>query len=64
LSSRIGKEKGMTDKWRHRKIRSFRVSEALESLIKAECQRRGTSFSSFMRYAAVAVMPNRNQTMA
>jgi hypothetical protein len=55
----------MTDnKWRNRKIRSFRVSEALESMIKQECERRNTDFSSFMRYAAVAVMPNCNQTVA
>ncbi len=51
-------------KWRNRKVRSFRVSEALELMIKQECERRNTDFSSFMRYAAVAAIPNRNQTAA
>jgi hypothetical protein len=41
----------MTDnKWRNRKVKAFRVSEALEEKIKYECERRRTDFSSFMRY--------------
>jgi hypothetical protein len=48
----------MTDnKWRNRKVKAFRVSEALEEKIKYECERRRTDFSSFMRYATVVVLP-------
>ena len=34
-------------------MRSFRVSEHLEEMIKQECKRRNTDFSSFMRAAAL-----------
>ena len=40
-------------------MRSFRVSEDLEEMIKQECKRRQTDFSSFMRAAALAAMRNR-----
>ena len=40
-------------------MRSFRVSEDLEEMIKQECKRRQTDFSSFMRAAALGAMRNR-----
>ena len=40
-------------------MRSFRVSEHLEEMIKQECKRRKTDFSSFMRVAALGAMRNR-----
>jgi hypothetical protein len=45
----------MTSKWRNRKVRSFRISEELEEMIKNECQRRNLDFSTFVRYAALAL---------
>ena len=47
------------DRWKPRLMRSFRVSEHLEEMIKQECKRRNTDFSSFMRAAALGVMRNR-----
>jgi hypothetical protein len=47
------------DRWKPRLMRSFRVSEHLEEMIKQECKRRNTDFSSFMRAAALAAMRNR-----
>lgn len=38
------------------RMRSFRVSETLDELIKRECSRRHTDFSSFMRDAAIDAM--------
>ena len=46
-------------RWKPRLMRSFRVSEHLEEMIKQECKRRNTDFSSFMRAAALAAMRNR-----
>jgi hypothetical protein len=40
-------------------MHSFRVSEHLEEMIKQECKRRKTDFSSFMRAAALGAMGNR-----
>ena len=54
----------MSDKWRHRKIRSIRVSEALEEMIEQECQRRNLDFSSFMRYAAIAACHHQHSIAA
>ena len=42
-----------------RLMRSFRVSEHLEEMIKQECKRRKTDFSSFMSAAALGAMRNR-----
>lgn len=41
------------NKWRNKKVRSFRVSETLELMIEQECQKRQMDFSAFLRYAAV-----------
>ena len=46
-------------RWKPRLMRSFRISEHLEEMIKQECKRRKTDFSSFMRDAALAAMRNR-----
>jgi uncharacterized protein (DUF1778 family) len=48
-----------SNRWKPRRMRSFRVSEDLEEMIKQECKRRQTDFSSFMRSAALAAMRNR-----
>jgi len=48
-----------TNRWKPRLMRSFRVSEHLEEMIKQECKRRNTDFSSFMRAAALGAMRNR-----
>jgi len=38
-----------SNRWKPRLVRSFRVSEDLEEMIKQECKRRQTDFSSFIR---------------
>jgi hypothetical protein len=48
-----------SNRWKPRLMRSFRVSEDLEEMIKQECKRRQTDFSSFMRAAALGAMRNR-----
>ena len=48
-----------SNRWKPRLIRSFRISENLEEMIKQECKRRQTDFSSFMRAAALGAMRNR-----
>jgi hypothetical protein len=48
-----------SNRWKPRLIRSFRISEDLEEMIKQECKRRQTDFSSFMRAAALGAMRNR-----
>ena len=48
-----------SNRWKPRLRRSFRVSEHLEEMIKQECKRRNTDFSSFMRDAALGAMRNR-----
>ena len=48
-----------SNRWKPRLMRSFRVSEHLEEMIKQECKRRNTDFSSFMRAAALGAMRNR-----
>jgi hypothetical protein len=48
-----------SNRWKPRRMRSFRVSEDLEEMIKQECKRRQTDFSSFMRAAALGAMRNR-----
>jgi hypothetical protein len=47
------------DRWKQKLMRSFRVSEHLEEMIKQECKRRNTDFSSFMRDAVLGAMRNR-----
>ena len=47
------------DRWKQKLMRSFRVSEHLEKMIKQECKRRNTDFSSFMRAAVLGAMRNR-----
>jgi hypothetical protein len=49
-------------KWKQTIIKSFRLSPALLASIEAECRVRGTQFSEFMRYAAIAALkPGRYQ---
>ena len=48
-----------SNRWKPGRMRSFRVSEDLEEMIKQECKRRQTDFSSFMRAAALGAMRNR-----
>ena len=48
-----------SNRWKPRLVRSFRVGEDLEEMIKQECKRRQTDFSSFMRAAALGAMRNR-----
>ena len=48
-----------SNRWKPKLMRSFRVSEDLEEMIKQECKRRKTDFSSFMRAAALGAMRNR-----
>ncbi len=48
-----------SNRWKPRLMRSFRISEDLEEMIKQECKRRKTDFSSFMRTAALGAMRNR-----
>ena len=48
-----------TNRWKPKLVRSFRISEYLEEMIKHECKRRNTDFSSFMRAAALGAMRNR-----
>ena len=48
-----------SNRWKPRRMRSFRISEDLEEMIKQECKRRQTDFSSFMRAAALGAMRNR-----
>ena len=55
----IKKTSDRTNRWKPRLVRSFRVSEHLEEMIKQECKRRNTNFSSFMRAAALGAMRNR-----
>ena len=40
------------------------ISEHLEEMIKQECKRRNTDFSSFMRAAALGAMRNRTFIVA
>jgi hypothetical protein len=48
-----------SNRWKPRLVRSFRVSEDLEEMIKQECKRRQKDFSSFMRAAALGAMRSR-----
>jgi hypothetical protein len=48
-----------SNRWKPRLMRSFRVSEHLAEMIKRECKRRQTDFSSFMRAAALGAMRSR-----
>jgi len=48
-----------SNRWKPRLVRSFRVSEDLEEMIRQECKRRNTDFSSFMRAAALGAVRNR-----
>ena len=42
----------MTDqKWRQRRVKSFRVSDALLEMMLGEAERRNTTLSAFVRYA-------------
>jgi hypothetical protein len=47
-------------KWRHRNIKSVRLSESLLAMIQAECERRKIKFSEFIRFAATAVLRHRH----
>jgi hypothetical protein len=40
-------------------MRSFRVCDHLHEMIKLECKRQNTNFSSFIRNAALGVLRNR-----
>jgi hypothetical protein len=42
----------MAEKVKQKRVRSFRLSERLEQMIKDECQRRQIGFSRFMRFSA------------
>jgi len=55
----IKKTSDRTNRWKPSLVRSFRISEHLEEMIKQECKRRNTEFSSFMRAAALKAMRNR-----
>ncbi len=46
----------------HTRMRSFRVSEALDELIQKECERTHTQFSAFMRDAALDAMSSRTKS--
>ena len=59
MDQAIKKTSDRTNRWKQRLVRSFRVSEHLEEMIKQECKRRNTDFSSFMRAAALGAMRNR-----
>jgi hypothetical protein len=59
MDQAIKKTSDRTNRWKQRLMRSFRVSEHLEQMIKEECKRRNTDFSSFMRAAALGAMRNR-----
>jgi uncharacterized protein (DUF2336 family) len=48
-----------SDRWKQRIMRSFRISEHLQEMVKSECQRRNTDFSSFMRNAVMGALRNR-----
>jgi hypothetical protein len=47
-----------SNRWQQRHMRSFRVSEHLEEMIKQECKRRSLNFSSFIRMAALGALSN------
>jgi hypothetical protein len=50
----------MTDKkWRQRKVKSFRCSDELLEMILGEVARRSTTFSGYVRDAAIAEMNRR-----
>jgi hypothetical protein len=46
-------------RWKQRHMKSFRASEHLHEMIKLECKRRKTNFSSFIRNAALGALQNR-----
>jgi hypothetical protein len=61
----VGEEEGIcmteerSNRWKQRNMRSFRVSKHLHEMIKLECKRRKTNFSSFIRTAALDALRNR-----
>ena len=59
MDQAIKKTSDRTNRWKPSLVRSFRVSEHLEDMIKQECKRRNTHFSSFMRAAGLGAMCNR-----
>jgi hypothetical protein len=46
-------------RWKLKLVRSCRISEYLHEMIKTECRRKNTDFSTFMRTAALGAMRNR-----
>ncbi len=48
-----------SNRWKQSVVRSFPVSEHLEEMIRQECKRRKTDFSSFLRAAVLGAMRNR-----
>jgi hypothetical protein len=42
--------------WKQRHMRSFRVGAHLHEMIRLECKRRNTNFSSFIRNAALGAL--------
>jgi hypothetical protein len=48
-----------SNRWKPRLVRTFRISEHLDEMIRQECKRRNIDFSSFMRNAALGAMRNR-----
>ena len=48
-----------SQRWQQKLMRSFRVSEALDEMIKTELKRRNEDFSSFIRNAVLGAMRNR-----
>jgi hypothetical protein len=49
----------IADRWKQKLMRSFRISEQLDALIKQACRRNNEDFSSFVRAAVVRSMRNR-----
>lgn len=43
-----------------KRMKSFRVSKALDDCIRNECEKRHTDFSSFIRDAAIEAMATRH----
>lgn len=54
----------MTEKVTQKKIRSFRLSEQLEEMIRGECARTGINFSGFIRRIAEKAIYNRESHAA
>lgn len=53
MTEQVEKEDNKSIFFNQVRMRSFRVSEALEELILNECKRRNIEFSQFIRDAAI-----------